>query len=65
MTTLEKKNLNDATGMIRTLCVVFLAIVLKNYSIGNFSWQWTILMIVVIVSLFVFKSLMALQRNSR
>jgi hypothetical protein len=52
MKTLEKNNANDAGRMIRTLCVLFLAIVLKNRVTNTFSWEWSMLMIAVIVALF-------------
>jgi len=61
----ERSNTDEATGMIRTLCVLFFAILLRDYSTGNFGWHWTIVMIVVIVSLFVGYALVSLQHKAR
>lgn len=61
----ERNNTDAATGMTLTLCVLFFAILLRDYSTGNFGWHWTILMIAVIVSLFVGNALVTLLQKAR
>ena len=57
MITQERNNGRHVAGIIRTLGVVFLAIILKAHVVGTVSWQWAIIMITVLISLFVVDAL--------
>jgi hypothetical protein len=53
MTTLERNDSNDAARIIQTLGVLFMAIVLKGYSTGYVTGQWTIVVMTIIAAVFV------------
>jgi hypothetical protein len=63
METLEKNSANDAGRMIRTLCVLFLAIVLKSHVTNTFHWGWSMLMVAVIVGLFAGNAYVTFQKK--
>jgi hypothetical protein len=64
METLERNNAKDVRMMIRTLCVLFLAIVLKSHVTNTFRWEWSMLMIAVIVGLFLSNVYVTFQKRS-
>jgi glucose-6-phosphate-specific signal transduction histidine kinase len=59
----ERKNTDDASRMIRTLCVLFLVILLTNYFTGTLMWHWLILMAVVIVAFFIVNALFRVTKS--
>jgi hypothetical protein len=61
----ERKNSNDVVGMIRSLGILFAAIILRDYTTGSLTWQWTILMTAVLICLFVGGALVSLHQKSR
>jgi general stress protein CsbA len=65
MATGKRKYSRDIVGMIRALAVLFLAIILKGYTTGSFSWQWIIIMTAIVISLLVGSTLMRLKQKSK
>ena len=53
MTTIERNNAGNAARIIQTLCVLFLAILLKGYTTGHIGGQWTLAIFAVIAGVFI------------
>jgi hypothetical protein len=66
METPEKNNLHDGDKMIRALCVLLFAIVLRDYSTGNSgSPSELFLASIIVIAFLVLKIVTALQLKRR
>ena len=56
--------MDTSSKMIRTLCVLFFAIVLREYSTGTLEWDWVIPMGTIIICFMLVNAIVVSQQKN-
>jgi hypothetical protein len=60
-----KQETDNPGKMIQTLCVLFFAILLRDYSTNNLQWHWLIPLAAAIICLIFVNASVILQQKAR